>query len=406
MALEMIPSRIAALRNEYGLSVERINPSLLPWILPEIIRRHYDGSYHAELRILYEEGIEIRRQWIFRDSKGVGRLAASGTLVFFSGEEPKSKPPVKKNTDEEENGEGDSEEDSVEAEEPSRKGFIEIRDGEGAVVREFQFDEDSAEWDFHYFYRDGTLIRTETWFKEAPAPPVVEEEVTVNENEDEDEDEDWEDEDEAEKQAPVIVAPPRQEWKEPVFVRAFTDNYRYTRSGSLRAIDRRVHSGGAILRVGFPRLGPGASYGEDLVDQGGAYTASYFMDANPPDDTNINFNLDSRGRILGEVWKDESGKVIGELKNTWSGDRLQSAHWKSGNDERLIEYEYDRKGNPVVERNYRNGVLERSIAVENGVEIEEIYMNGKLVLRAHWENGVKVLEERVSGGGNSQRGSP
>jgi antitoxin component YwqK of YwqJK toxin-antitoxin module len=95
------------------------------------------------------------------------------------------------------------------------------------------------------------------------------------------------------------------------------------------------------------------------------------------------------------VWKDGDGAVIGELRNTWSGDRLMSVLWKSETDERLIEYEYDSGNNRIAERNYKQGVLERSVVSKDGKETEEIFMNGKLILRVLWENGRKLSEERV-----------
>jgi hypothetical protein len=177
----------------------------------------------------------------------------------------------------------------------------------------------------------------------------------------------------------------------------FTDLYRYTRSGSLRAIDRRIH-GGALgtSRLAFPRLGPGVSLGEDLISHGGAYTAEFFVGVQPVDGITISYNLDTRGRILRETWRNEDGVIIGELTNTWVGDRLQSALWIAPDDERLVEFEYDDDGNRTVERNFRNGVLERSITAQDGIDIEELFMNGRLVLRAFWQDGLKISEERVA----------
>jgi hypothetical protein len=117
----------------------------------------------------------------------------------------------------------------------------------------------------------------------------------------------------------------------------------------------------------------------------------------------ISYSLDSRGRILSEISKDEEGKTIGELRNSWTGDRLEAVAWKSGDDDRRIEFEYDKDKNPTAERNFRKGVLERTVTADgdNENEIEEIYMNGVLILRAYWENGLKISEERVSSGGGS-----
>ena len=416
MALEQINSRLAALRNEYSLSVQSIDPSRLPWILPSNIRPYYDESFRVELRILYKEGssfrmedAEVRRQWIFRNARGTTAVVASGTPGFFDGENRQIADPVVKENkieDGEEGGEGEEvgEEEKEKTKEIKISGIIEMRNSAGLVTRELQFDQDLAEWDFRYFYRENTLLRAETWFKEAPLPPpvVVEEETPLEESGLEDPSlEEFEDEG-VDDDAIVIAVeePPKpvpivEERKDPVLVRTYTDYYRYTRSGSLRAIDRIIHSDVTKSRVGFPRLGPGVSFGDDLVSQGSAYTAGFFMGVSSPEGSMISYNLDSRGRILGEVWKDENGKILGELKNTWSGDRLQSVSWKSEDEDRLIEYEYDSKGNTRVERNFNFGELERIMTYEDGRDIEEIYMGGRLILRAYWENGRKVKEERV-----------
>jgi len=402
MALEQINSQLAALRNEYSLSVQSIEPSRLPWILPLNIRPYYDESFRVELRTLYKEGssfrmeeAEVRRQWIFRNARGMTAVVASGSPGFFDGESRQAASPVQKeevNVDVDEGSEGEEEE---EAKELKINGIIEMRNNAGLVTRELQFDQDLSEWDFRYFYRENTLLRAETWFKEAPLlpPAALEEEAALGEPELEDSEDGVPD---------GAASPAATDAKDPVLVRTYTDYYRYTRSGSLRAIDRVIHSDvSARSRVGFPRLGPGVSYGEDIVTQGGAYTAGFFMGVSSPEGTTISYNLDNRGRILGEVWKDENGKILGELKNTWSGDRLRSVSWVSEDENRLIEYEYDSKGNTSVERNFSFGELERVMNYGDDSETEEIYMNGRLVLRAYWENGSKVKEERIFSSGGT-----
>jgi hypothetical protein len=323
--------------------------------------------------VLYENGAEIRRQWVFRDSKGLGRLAASGSPDFFL---PDSR-------------RGNEDEDSDEV---NRKGFIEIRNSAGLVTRELQFDDDLSEWEFRYIYNEGVLIRTETWLKGPPLPPPVEEAEASGEIG-------------GEGEAPAQrVTAAQVERKEPIFERLFTDYYRYTRSGSLRAIDRSIHEGaGEMSRVGFPALSPRITPREELATHAGIYTTAYFLGAGSIDGLTINYNLDNRGRVLSEISRNEEGKTIGELRNSWSGNRLQIVTWKSGDDERRIEFEYDRDGNPMLERNFRKDVLERMVTTEGDNETEEIYMNGVLVLRAYWENGMKISEEWVSSRGGGPR---
>ena len=349
MAIEMIPSRLAALRHEYCVSVESISQRRLPSAIPRNIISYYQEGYRVELRQLYENGVEIRRQWIFRDGEGLARISASGSPDFFS-------PVVQR--------------ENENADEASRKGFIEIRNSAGYATRELQFDEDLSEWEFRYTYREDVLIRAETWLKGPPLPPPVQE-------------------------ASVSTAP--VERKEPVLERLFTDTYRYTRSGSLRAIDRTIHEGaGTRSRVGFPALSPRITPKEELATYAGIYTTAYFLGGNIEGLT-ISYNLDNRGRVLSEISKDKDGKTVGELRNSWSDNRLQSVVWKSGGDERRFEFEYDKDGKPLVERNFRKGVLERIVKTEGDNEIEEIYMNGILMLRAYWENGLKISEEMVGG---------
>jgi hypothetical protein len=337
MTLAVEPSRQAAFSNEYSLSVR----NALPREIPLLVLPHFNSAYRIELRTLYHEGSPTRRQWFFRDGRGITRLTASGSGSRFAERGAGVPPP------------GDEEERS--------SGIIEIRNSNGDLTREFQYDEDLSEWDFRYFYRENVLVRVEIWFR---GPP--------------------------------------DESEPPVFALVFTDLYRYTRAGSLRAVDRTLHRGALeSLRIAFPRLGPGASTEDKQITHGGLFTSEFFAGTDAPDGVTISYNIDGRGRILGEVWRGEGGQVLGELLNTWSGDRLQSVSWKSVNDERLIEFEYDADGHRIVERNFRNGVLERSVTTRGSMEIEDIFMGGRLVLRAIWEGGVKISEERISAAGGN-----
>ena len=392
MAIEMVPSRLAALRNEYALSVEIVAPNLLPRTLPAILSPYYDGSFRVELRRLYENGEEIRRQWIFRDARRTNRIIASGSGPLFGDENPRVI------------NQAGADEEELEDEEPRSSGFIEIRNSEGALIRELQFNEDFSEWDFRYTYRDGILLRTETWFKESPFAAVPEaepsEEDLMEENlTEENLEENLTDTNLTNENLTSVQAV--TETRELVFVRMYTDIYRYTRSGSIRAIDRTLHEGmAARSRVAFPALAPRiSSPHEELPIHGGAYTAEYFsgeqLGERLVEGNTISYTLDNRGRVLGEIWRDEDGIVIGELRNVWAGDRLRSVTWKADDEEHLVEFEYDRGGNRIVERNFRDGVLERTVTEQDGMEVEELFMNGRPVLRAFWQNGIKISEERI-----------
>jgi hypothetical protein len=72
MALERSPSKMTALRADWSVSVEQAEESVLPGIL----RPYYESGFSIELRVLYNQGKPVRRQWLFR-SGPVTRLNAS-----------------------------------------------------------------------------------------------------------------------------------------------------------------------------------------------------------------------------------------------------------------------------------------------------------------------------------------
>jgi YD repeat-containing protein len=340
MALEEIPSRQAALRNEYALSVSSAHAGQIP----DSLRDLYDPAYSVETRVLFEKGGELRRQWIFRDQRGTARLNASGSGGFFGGGV-------------EEGG--------------AKAGFVEIFDSDRRITEERRFEGSGPETVLRFFYAGGSLVKTESWEK---APPP---------------------EEPADMEGDTVFG-----GGGPVLI--LTDYYRYTRFNSLRAIERVYHSngisGGTVpVRTAFPGITEGFSFGIETPVSGTFYDSEFFEDiASPAGTARSVFAADSRGRILSEQRLDEEGNVTGEIVNTWTGDRLASVEWKADDDERITEYEYDAEGNRIVERNYRNGVLERVVRSEGeGREIEELYMNGEVILRAVWENSRKVSEEQV-----------
>ena len=337
LALEMIPSRLLAMRNEYCLSVE----SIALRDLPAILLPYYENTFRIELRTIYKNGNEYRRQYQFRDAGNITRLTSSGGTGFFS----QGNDVINISGDE------------------SSRGFIEIFNNSGYVTRELNFEEDESRWEYIFSYSDNTLLKAETWYKKPPEKAPVEE--------------------------PAAGLP-----AEPVY----TDYFRYTRSGSLRAIDRYLHEGAAINRLSFPRLGPGVSYTHQLNIPATTYVPEFLQNVNSYSGIKMSYTLDSRGRVLSEVWTGENDVPVGQFINTWSGDRLMSVHWKSDSEDKLVEYEYDSEGNSIAERNFSHGILERSLTRRNGRDVEEIFINGVLVLRAIWEDGVKISEERVPAG--------
>jgi hypothetical protein len=349
MSLERSLSRAAALRNKYALSISSPEASEVP----EYLREYQAPSFRIELHVLYEDGAESRRQWIFRDERGVTRLVSSG--------DPPPKPPEGDEVpgDEGEAVAEEAEVSSPEEEAESGRGsfFIEIYDENNLITEERQFSEETAEYITRYFYRDMLLIRAETHLRQDDAiEPLT------------------------------------------------TDYYRYSRSKSLRAVERIYHQplpeDNYQVRLSFPHLILNAAMDTNFVNPGTAY-GSEFSDMPAAEGDQVQYTTDERGRVLVETTLDEDGELIGEIRNTWSGDRLSMVEWKSfgeesgevRGEERRSEYEYDQEGDRIAERNYRNGILERVVRREGGREVEELYMNGEMILRAIWEEGRKISEE-------------
>jgi hypothetical protein len=230
------------------------------------------------------------------------------------------------------------------------KGFAEYYDESGLLIREDTFIEASVLSNRHS-YDDEILLQSETW------------------------------------QRPL----------EDSAIHLWSDVYHYARTGALRSIERIFYSEETETR--FARFSPlGPDY-ENLSVRSSAPTISsdFISDIINLPNANIEYVTDDEGRIIAEIYTDDEGNVIGELTNTWSeigsDDRLASISWKAENDTRLIEYEYDETGNRLIERNYRDGILERLVRIEEDGEVEELYLRGILSLRALWKDGQKISEE-------------
>ena len=361
MPLEHIESRLVALRNEYSLSVQTINPSGVLMVIPPILLPYYDDSFTIELRILFERGRESRQQWIFRGENNIARLVSSGSAELFS---------------------DDSSEDG-------RSGFIEIRNSEGQKVRQIRFEDDLREWEFRFTYSNNILQSAETFLREAPRPDTSREEGG---------EEDYAAEG-GQESRPEGGPSGRRE-----LVLLTTDYFFYSRSGSIRAIDRFYHEEAEtrLSRLPFPNIGGEMSPDIEGFSQSTVFTSAFLQNIYSAEGSVVSYTLDGRGRVLNEVWKDEEGGILGEFVNTWSTDRLLSVLWTTPDDELLVEYEYDDEGHRIMERNFRKGVLERSVSFREGREIEEVFMNGRIILRATWEDGIKISEERVFPSGESR----
>jgi hypothetical protein len=363
MALEPAFSRFA-IRGKYALSVGTAEEA----DLPEGLRSYHDPSFRIELRCLYEDGLLRRRQWTFRDDRETARVAA----VF----------------------------------EDDNSGFIELYNADKFIAESHQIAADGSDYRSYYYYNRCFLIRSETrLFTPAPQEEAPAEEGDAS----------------AENEAPAVTAPPPAlaegieavpvpralgvPGAEPIVTAEgteepmWTDFYRYTRANALRSVERRYHRSPAegkeaeLLR--FPQLILGVGSEGEFMQPVSVVSSDFFDDVIINSGDRILYTTDSRGRVLSEVRRDENDKVVGEVVNTWSGERLVSVAWKSEDEERLIEYEYDAAGDRVLERNFRDGELERTVRREGEQEIEELYLNGEVALRAVWVEGRTVSEEPV-----------
>jgi hypothetical protein len=357
--------------------------------LPERLLEYYDDTFLIELRTLYEDGEVSRRQWSFRDEAGKVRLVS----VF---------------TDD-------------------GSGFLEFFTPEELILESHQINGEGSDLYNLYKYNESVLVNVETW-RFTPArvpeeadsegdgaaaadaegagdtpltaePPALIAETSVVTAEPADESVIADDSaiaDDSENE-PVDETVDRTEL-------LWTDYYRYNRSRSLRSVERRfskVTDGGEPSTfLQFPRLSL-STVNNEFVSPASVLSSEFFDDVILNSGDRILYTTDSRGRVISEVRRDASDKVLGEIINTWSGDRLTSIFWKAEEEERLIEYEYNADGDRIAERNIRNGVLERVVRMDGNREVEELYINGEIMLRALWEDGRKISEERVRRGGQT-----
>jgi len=419
MMLEEIRSRRAAIRNEYALVSDFIEQDELP----ELLLPYYNHKDHyIEIRVLYRNKVELRRQWLFRDINGLYRLVAVFMeAVEKSPETAEAAPPAENDSSGEDSAAGTDDEiiannadaepaaeshngDAVDGEAVNGQGGAtegdETDSGEtesgktnnGEVSDEVSPEELSTEHrvmpyqnirGFIEIYGDNFLLEKEIIF--SPEDGARETEYTYNKG--------------------TLIRSVTLQNKSGTAQKIFTDNYRYNRSGSLRSVERiyheRLEGENAILRFAHRVLDAAAKSmfeGDQIFPQ-----SEFFEEYSVEPEERMIFTTDARNRILTQTLLDSEGEVVWVIKNTWSGDRIASALRTEGDDQKLNEYEYNAKGDLVTERNLHNGILERQLRIEGNREIEELYMNGVVVLRAVWEDGRKVSEQRVRPGNDSRK---
>jgi hypothetical protein len=386
MAVSPSPSRLAALRSKNCLALAIVGADSLPPILAP----YYKPSLKVDFRMLFESGKLIREQWIFRDEKARGLVIAAAV--------------VERNTA------------------PSIA-FIECYNENGFIEEERLFDD--KETYIKYFYKERILVRTETRIWEKIEKPLESLE-SVEEQESELEEAPAVEYVEAqESELEEDAADESVEEREPEFevveTTVYTDYYRYSVSDSLRTVERVFQKGGpeiGRLRIAFPSVGLRQEIDSNFVKPASTQRSAFLTGDESVSD--VLYTTDARGRVLSETHRDENRGVVVETINTWVGGRISVVEQKFFEppkrdeeessetpeavedevrgeviDEKRIEYEYNSAGDRVLEKNYNNGTLERTVRTNGNQEIEEIYMDGKVMLRAIWEGNRKIKEERV-----------
>jgi YD repeat-containing protein len=414
MALEEIPSRLGAIRNKYALVIDYAAPDELDPRLEPFFR----DEYIIEIRILYKDKKEIRKQWLLRDEAGNTRVnavfraaededapVADGAVPEEQGGEPEPEAPALAEAGEPELALADTETPSAEdavseapsveapsAETPSGEApsgetaSEEIASGEvqepgaeasNAQAPNAQATETRTPAGFIEVYdENGRIARDYSLFEDGGEILI---EYVYN-------------------GSALIRAETKTKDPDGVeYRKTHTDNYRYNRSYSLRNVERVFHEAAGVepVRLVFPGRVLDAAYEKDFIKEK-TTLASDFMGGDQVDDGyRMVYDTDSRGRVMGETLYDAKGEVVWKVINTWIGDRIKSILKIEGEDEKLTEYDYDGSGNRIAQRDIQNGVLERQVLIDGSKETEELYMNGVVVLRAFWEDGRKISEERV-----------
>ena len=347
MALEEIPSRLAALRNEYALVIDFVSREELP----EYLEEYYNNNYYIEIRVLYKNGEETRKQWIFRDNGGTTRLIAAFTEP--ENDEAENIYEVNDETDFINNLEDTNNNEKI-----NRNGFIEIFDRNGYITSEYRFFDNGTINKNEYNYNNGMIISTSSLL--------------------------WEENEEGGE-----------------FAQTHIDYYRYNRSSFLRSVERvfykerQISPSDESIILSFPGNILSAARVDKFISERINPYPEFFGDVAVTKESKILFTTNERGRVLAETFYDENDNIIWVIQNIWQDDRIISVTKTENGIEYLAEYEYDSDGNRILERNLKDGVIERLVRSEGSRDIEYLYLNNVVVMQAVWEDGRKISETRV-----------
>jgi len=417
MPLEEMKSKAAALRGQYALVIDFTGSE----DLPECLRDYYKEEYFIEIRTLFKEGKENRAQWIFRDENYGARLLA----VLIEAEQEAEKENTQAalaagetsvgaveniavaavaaeaaadsdnsagetsvdtsvNTGVIQNTGGSIETAEVQGdiekkERPAKRpgpasGFIEIYDEKYHLTTEYRYSEKGENSKTEYTYKNSIKVSSMTSL--------------------------WDDD-------------------EGDYIQAYTDSYRYNRSAFLRAVERvflqdqlitnleNIVGGEGeeiygvasnVMKISFPHNILAAAKNNSFTGERFNEYPEFFGALSVPKNSKLIYTTDKNGKVLEQTLvNNETDKtVIWKIVNTWSNDRIVKISKTEGETEYIAEYEYNKNGDRVLERNIKDGVLERVVRSEGTKDIEELYLNDKVVLQAVWEDGRKISESRVN----------
>jgi hypothetical protein len=405
MTLEETRSRLAALRNKYALVIDyaapgEIDSRLLPY---------YEDAYSVEIRILYEEGFETRRQWLFHDESGIIRVNAvfrhvsdilpdefaaemTDAETADADEIPDDEAVDVLAGDQDADLLGDSDELAADDEAEEDAGLDPADEALFVAVLPVLPDEGMPDMDSHHvdalisatalslgfieLYNANAQIIEDRWLFDDDSVIMI----LYSYN-----------------GSIMLKAETRKMLSGSEFEAVYTDYYRYNRSYSLRHIERVYYVGLVIepVRLTFPGRVLDAAADDNFIGEKLSVVPEFMGNSSANEGFRLIYDTDSRGRVLSQTMIDDKSEIVWVLKNTWVGDRIVSSLKTEGDDVKLSEYEYDDGGDRIVQRDTHNGVLERVVYTKGINETEELYMNGVLILRAYWEDGRKISEERV-----------
>lgn len=184
------------------------------------------------------------------------------------------------------------------------------------------------------------------------------------------------------------------------YAKVYEDFYRYNRALSLRSIERiyikDVQVSYDRININFPiRIMDTINNSFFITERINLYP-DFFGDVFIASDSRMIFDTDERGRILKQTLYDDEDNIIFIIVNTWANNRIVSTNKTEGDTVLLSEFQYNSSGDRILERNYKNGALERLVRTEGNTETEELFINNILVLRAVWEDGIMTSETRIT----------